>query len=735
MTIDEALPETAIGLRSPQWYLGATRWTQLTFTEDDPLALDVDFWIDVMRRTRSTALCLSAGGYMAFYPTRIPWHHRSVHLGDRDIFGELVEAARSLDMHVMARVDPHAVHTDAARAHPEWLDHGIDGRPVEHESMPGLWWTDPMSTSHEELTTEIAREIVREYDVDAVFANRWEGRRRVSYNPATAAAFRAASGQELPDESDPHDPAWPAYTAWRRRRLSELVVHWDDAVREIRPHVRFIPNRGAALTRDLDRDLVEDRYPMFFVDKQGRSGIEPSWTSGRIGKRARGLYPDRPVALITSVGPEDHELRWKDSVADPHETTGLVVDGFAQGALPWFTKFKGECFDDRWVAPLAEAFTLHARVEETTGHLRHTAEVALLDCVDARTSTPFGHGHGGGAHEDGVYQALVEARIPFEYIAEEALTVERLEGVRVLVLPAGADLAPAAVDAIEQFVRRGGGLVAGFDASLTGADGPAPRLELGELLGVRLTGPIRGPLKNKYMTLERPHPLTAGYDGAQRIIAGAQVLDIEAAPDAQVAFRFVPDYPDLPMEEVYPRPGETPPAVVTREHPGGGRSVHIAFDIGEIYWRSLQSDHGRLIAAAVRWAHGEHAMDVEVSGQGLIDLAVREAAGEIAVTLVNLTDPMAMRGQRHDTMTLHDQEVVLRIPEGAQGGDARLLIADEPARTTRRGDRLHIPLERIDHLEVVHVTWDSTTSDPAGSPAPATTRTSSAPAAQDGGHT
>ena len=48
MTIDDTLLAPSAGPRSPDWFLGATRWTQLTFTEDDPPALDVDFWVDVM---------------------------------------------------------------------------------------------------------------------------------------------------------------------------------------------------------------------------------------------------------------------------------------------------------------------------------------------------------------------------------------------------------------------------------------------------------------------------------------------------------------------------------------------------------------------------------------------------------------------------------------------------------------------------------------------------------------
>ncbi|MEQ3554250.1 hypothetical protein WIS52_27610 [Pseudonocardia nematodicida] len=109
----------------------------MTFTDDDPGTFDIDFRVDVMCRTRSNALCLSAGGYMAFYPTRMPFHHRSANLGDSDPFGALVAEARKLDMHVMARVDPHAIHADAAEAHPEWLARDEHGEPIEHDSMPG----------------------------------------------------------------------------------------------------------------------------------------------------------------------------------------------------------------------------------------------------------------------------------------------------------------------------------------------------------------------------------------------------------------------------------------------------------------------------------------------------------------------------------------------------------------------------------------------------------------------
>ena len=70
------------------------RWAQLTLVEDDPGQFDPGFWLDYFRRTQSDAVCLSAGGCVAYYPTNIRFHHRSAWLGDRDPFGELVEGCR-----------------------------------------------------------------------------------------------------------------------------------------------------------------------------------------------------------------------------------------------------------------------------------------------------------------------------------------------------------------------------------------------------------------------------------------------------------------------------------------------------------------------------------------------------------------------------------------------------------------------------------------------------------------
>ena len=56
----------------PNWFDKPMRWAQMVFTEDDPGNYDPKFWLDYFKRTHSDAACLAGGGYMAFYPTKVP---------------------------------------------------------------------------------------------------------------------------------------------------------------------------------------------------------------------------------------------------------------------------------------------------------------------------------------------------------------------------------------------------------------------------------------------------------------------------------------------------------------------------------------------------------------------------------------------------------------------------------------------------------------------------------------
>jgi hypothetical protein len=153
---------------APSWTDKPMRWAQLTLVEDDPGKFDLKFWLDYFERTKSDAVCLSGGGCVAYYPTKIPFHHRSAWLGDRDVLGELITGCRKLGMVVIARTDPHATYDDVEAAHPDWIHVTADGQRRRHWASPEMWVTCGLGPYNFDFMTEVKREIMLAYKVDGI---------------------------------------------------------------------------------------------------------------------------------------------------------------------------------------------------------------------------------------------------------------------------------------------------------------------------------------------------------------------------------------------------------------------------------------------------------------------------------------------------------------------------------------------------------------------------------------
>src|SRR5438105_7724188 len=95
------------------WYRKMRRCGQVNFNERDPEALDIASWIAYWKSLKLDALLLNAGGIMAFYPTRISYHHKSEFLGSHDLFGDFTKAAKQAGMRVVARLDCNYAYEEA----------------------------------------------------------------------------------------------------------------------------------------------------------------------------------------------------------------------------------------------------------------------------------------------------------------------------------------------------------------------------------------------------------------------------------------------------------------------------------------------------------------------------------------------------------------------------------------------------------------------------------------------
>ena len=254
----------------------------------------------------------------------------------------------------------------------------------------------------------------------------------------------------------------------------------------------MIPNAGGGATSPLDMKVIGELAPTLFADRQARSGLMPPWANGKNAKEYRATMGRKPVGGIFSVGVEE-EYRWKDSVQSEAEIRIWVVDGVANGLRPWFTKFSGTLHDRRWLSVVEDLYRRHHRVE---GYLRNEAALGPSGPWSTRSKPPGSTAAQTQRRKSktmllGWYQALIEARVPFEMVHDRLLDAEHVDQFKTLILPNIAALSDEQCRQLRAFVDRGGSLVATYETSLYDEMGR-------EKGGFRPGGSVRGLLQGTH---------------------------------------------------------------------------------------------------------------------------------------------------------------------------------------------------------------------------------------------
>jgi hypothetical protein len=689
----------------------AMRWAQLVFVENDPGNYDPDFWLAYFKRIHAQGALLSAGGVVAFYPTNIPFHHRSQWMGNTDPLGYLLNGCRKMNMAVILRTDPHATRQDTYEAHPDWIAVTADGKKRKHWANPDLWVTCALGPYNFEFMTAVHKEIMERFQPDSIFSNRWAGH-GICYCEHCVKNFKAFSGMELPravvqsnstamPAGDTTDPSYRPYTKWRVARLKELWFLWDAVIRKEKPSAHFIPNGFP------DKLITGQLSDFFFADQQARSGLIPPWSNGMHAKELRASMGMKPQVGIFSVGVEE-QYRWKDSVQTEAEIRAWVSEGIANGLLPCFVKFSAVLYDKRWLGPVAK---IYEKCYKNEPYLKNIAPLARVGMVYSEQTE---RNYGGkpwqqnfADHQKGMYHALIEDRMPFEMVNDRLMDAERLKPFKLLVLPNIAALSTAQCNQLKKFVEDGGSLVASYETSLYDEEGKQRKdFGLSELFGVSYDGAVDGPLQNSYLRLKRDpltkqfHPILKGLEDAYRIINGTHSVQVSPKQSFLSPVTLIPSYPDLPMEDVYPRVSDTEIREVYLREPGG-RVAYIPWDIDRIFWQILSRDHGRLLGNIIRWALNEEPI-ADVKGPGVIDVTVWKQEHSMTVHLVNLTNPMMMKGPFRELIPV-DAEVSIAIPANKKPAGVHLLMSGKNPVYEMKSEKLYVKVPQLMDHEIIGV--------------------------------
>ena len=686
------------------WYATMRRCGQINFNERDPLTMDVNAWADYWASLKVNAVLLNGGGILAFYPTQVPYHHRSEFLGARDLFGEMVAASKQRNLRVVARMDCNYAYEEAFKAHPEWFERNRDGSPRTHNESTWLYKTCMFSTYFSEQMPAIYREINQRYSVDGFFTNGWPstGALSVCYCENCQRVYRDKVGGVPPAQTDASSPLYRKYYEVSMDRVLAIWKLWDTVAKERRTDSVYVGNLGGGVRTVRDVRRLADVAGWFNADHQGRSGDTVIWDCAQQGRVAQSVMKGRTITNVTGAY-SNSRITYRHVAKPPAEATLWMAQTTASGMVPWFHWLGAAPEDNRWREVGRSFFNWLA---ENEAHFRNVRSIADLGVLYPQSTIAFyksgdkpGDWRGADRAQtsdylQGLYYALLEGRFLFDFVHQADLSAETLRKYRALLIPNAAYLSDKECEQIRQYVASGGSVLATFETSRYNEWGdPRPDFALSDLFGASIAGDIVGPLGNSYMRIEQRHPIINDFAGTTLLPGAENRVQIRALEPGPLALSVVPYYPAFPPEMVFPRkPHTDEPAAILRQR-GNSRVAYFAGDIDRTFWRSGNTDLSQLIQNSVRWVLGDARSPVAVIGEGMAELFAWETEPGYALHIVNYNNPNMTRGFLRRFYAIGPQKVEFNVAAGRRISRARALRAarDLSFRQTERTVRLEIP--------------------------------------------
>jgi hypothetical protein len=657
------------------WYATTFRWAQTNITEIDSIRYDIPWWREQWKRTKVQGVIINAGGIVAYYQSKFPLTYTSPFLGERDLFKELVDAAKEEGLVVLARMDSNRVDENFYMNHPDWIAVDSEGRPYTDGEK---YITCIHSPYYHDYLPQILLEIGEKYCVDGFTDNSYSGlgQEAISYSPYAKKRFKKATGYDLPKRRDWDDPIFQAWIRFSYKERSEIWTLNDQTVQDaFGQNCRWVGmiNGDVVVQNNRLRDLVEiGKYaPIVMLDYQSRTnpiGFRENAVSGKILHELVGWT----VLIPESMAMYQHaDVAFRLGAKPPAEAIFWAVSGFAGGIQPWWHHIAAYHEDRRAYQTPLPLLQWHEKNER---YLVNRTPVAFVGVVYSTNSIDF-----YGRDEkylkftcpfEGINQSLSDGHVLFRVLHSNTIPTTP-EILKVLIFPNLGAMTDDEIDRTKQYVENGGSVIITGETGAYDENGAQrEKYPFEDMLGITYSFAHHGtekPAKNTWQSwdqhsyvrlhpenrgaIEGPHiegePIAEGprhsvlqsFEETDILAFGGRVECVtNVDPNNTVGLTFIPPFPVYPPEFSWMRyPDSNIPALIVKETKNGGRVVYMPADFDRQYFLHRHPDHKHLLQNCIQWALKKNNFQLTYEGDLDIDCNLYKQGDEYVLHLVNLT--------------------------------------------------------------------------------------------------
>ena len=395
----------------------------------------------------------------------------------------------------MLGVVPPGLQAEVYETHPEWRRISKNTTEIPQVDMVkqpfggGLCLLGPYG----DFLISVLAEIVTKYPDVAAFSFDGLHYAGVCYCGSCRENFKRDTGEEIPNVNV-EDPKFRRYQHWADRRMESLIVRMQARLKGINPNIALVTwttNAGRfGHFRDIPRNmparmnlLLDAPDQEFWMDETNRGAtVVPAF-----GNAYAWAVTNHRVAFSEPYLMSHGNPYGKDSFPG-HEILRRMLLVLTHGAMPSLAVAQP--------APMQEAaYAALREVQRRKPWLTHKEPERWAALVMSDNTRTF-YGRSSGKVEErylanvfGMFRAALEEHLPVTLINDWNLVPAELAKYKVLILPNTASLDTTQCDAVRDFVKKGGGLVASLDTSLCDEFGePRKDFGLADVLGVSHRG-------------------------------------------------------------------------------------------------------------------------------------------------------------------------------------------------------------------------------------------------------
>jgi putative glycosyl hydrolase-like family 6 (GHL6) protein len=641
-------------------------------------------------------------------------------LDERDLFGEIYAAMKAEGIKVMAYCHYGVIHTHAARLHPEWLAKNADGTLPRWNGEDHHYRTCMANEVFTSAMQGAILELCEKYDIDALYLDgpTWYGD---CWCEHCRSKYQERHGEAMPEKLSFEDNSQQKYNLIRNDAIEKIVKDLKSELGEDRKlpllfnmTLKYLPTHRTGIPeRTMEwadgGNTTEIHRPGSFWKMYQNVRLGEA-----LGKVSMGYLPPGPYETLRNFATPEIEFFGR----------AYLMHG-ATPMLNTVSTFINDTTAGSVMREVVKSYSAHPEI------YHRSAPVKEIGLVYSRTSYKNFAGYDLDKMNpkfSGAFRALLNEQVHFDAFFDTQISAEKLKGYKALFIPGGISLQEKALDAIRNYVREGGSLLATGKFTLIDETGKAlSNFAASDLLGVKFqgetpsapyrtreyreTGPVHGYslvpeayLKIKDQRLAGIVPaenqLTpASY--AQAGIGGLKRWIDYAFVKAQEGTEILADL-FLPSGGAFGKalefPYGTPPGI-TLNHYGQGRVIYVAFPIEEFYERRRLQETRKLLKELFRMlVGGDFAVEVDAPPGVIINFT--QNGDRSFLHLLNYTGTM-----QEDSHALEwiapIRNISVKVAERAPIERIQLLEASTDISFERTGSSISFKLPELNVFETV----------------------------------